>query len=237
MFRITEQRLSSFVFLEGLTLLPETHTVVRLSSPNLQAVISGKLGYEYPFDPRLGKQLVKTASQLMAENASVPFVFVGRTEISMLFEQDTHRNRRSPWTLIGGTAGLASARLSLLLGEAVIFQAAIYQLPTTELVEEYFAWQQASTRLSALTEHYVQTLRQRGVELGSARQMIEEIGPDDIGKTLEENGVDVEQIPTWQKDGTGLYRQQDGIGGTPLLVDVKLPNGDDFRRFLQRFLQ
>lgn len=237
MFHVTEQRLSSFLFLDGTMLLPEMYTIVRLHAPSLQSLVTGKLGYEWPFDARLGKLLVKTASQLVADNGDVQFAYLGRAEISLLFELDTHRNRRSPWSLLCTTASQASARLSLLLGEPVAFQAAVYQLPNAELVEEYFAWQQGLTSHCAMTEYYLQALRQRGVELGAARQMMAEMGPDDIARVLVENGMDASQIPTWQREGTGLYRQADAPPAAPLLVDIKLPAGDGFRRLVQRFLQ
>ena len=235
MFHATEQRLSSFEVFDRMLLPPEVHTLIRVRGSGLRELAEEKLGYDYPFDPRLGKSLVKTASFLLQKHPDVLLCFVSQAEILLLLELDSFRSRRSPMELVADYSASTSARLSLLLGEAVALHAAVYQLPTTELVEDFFAWQQELSRMAALSSHYVQVLRQRGVELSSALQMLEEMHIDELVMVLEENGIDEEQIPTWQRGGTVIY-WKDGAAGSSLLVDTNLPSGDGFREFLQPFL-
>jgi len=237
MYGTTEQRLASFLFLDTLALPPETFTVVRLQAPGILALSRDKGLFDGPFDPRLGKPLVKTATLLLQERTDLLFAFVGRAEISLLLELTTHRDRRSPWALVAATASLASARLSLQLGEPVAFEPGIYLLPGGELVEEYFAWQQETTRRAALAEHCQQALLAKGVDRDAAHRNVQGATSEELIAALTEHRVDVAQLPAWQKDGSGIYRRRDPAGGLPtLLVDPELPTGEGLRPLLRQFL-
>lgn len=231
-----ENRLRAFEVLGELLLPPEQFTLVRLSCPSLEALARHQLGYDFPFDARLGKALVKAASALFAAYDGLLFCHVAGDEMTFLLELDTYLNRRSPLGLVGEFAGGLSARLSHGLGQVAPCRALLYAFPTAELVQEYFQWRQGTLRATAFQHHYVRVLGGRGVDIESARQMVEDISADDLMMVLQENGIAETDIPTWQRHGTGLYRRR-GAASADLLVDPKLPAGEDLRAMLTPFLE
>ncbi len=234
MGRAFEDRLSAFEVLAGTLLAPETHTVLQLAAREA-GVLAPSLGLDPPFDPRLGKALVKTASYLLQEDPRAQFCLVCRDELHVLLELDSYRVRRSLLGELTAYSARASARLSAVLGDAAPLQARLFQFPHAELAEQYFELQQASTREAALRHHYVRLLGERGVDIGAARQMVEDMEGDELGAVLQENGLSPDEIPGWQTKGTGVYRPA-GQTGSELLVDTKLPAGTELKRILSTFL-
>ncbi len=232
-----EKRLKAFEVLGDLLLPPELFTLVRLSCPSLESLARHQLGFDFPFDARLGKALVKAASTLFAAHDGVLFCHVCGDELTFLLELDTHLNRRSPLAVVADFSGGMSARLSHGLAQAAPCRATVYALPTPEVVQLYFLWRQSQLRASAFRHHYVRVLGGRGVDIESARQMVEDIGADDLAMVLQENGIEESDIPAWQRNGTGLYRRGGHAGTTELLVDTKLPAGEALRGLLANFLE
>ena len=65
-------------------------------------------------------------------------------------------------------AGEASARFSLLLGDAACFDCRVSQLPNAENVIDYFRWRQEDANRNALNGHCYWTLRRDGLDVNDA---------------------------------------------------------------------
>ncbi len=222
-------------FLVDSLLPPEHHTVVHLTSPDLEGLCSTRLSMAYPFDPALGKALVKTCSFLLKDCRTALFGYVSRAELFLLLEVDTYRERRSAWDLVSRMSASGSAWLTSFLGVPVPMLARVHLLPNPEVVEEFFEWQQELGRRAAMLEAYRAAIRSRGVTLDVSQEMLGDLTLEELSAMLEENRVDLSSIPSWQSGGTGIYRKSATEPDAPLLVDTELPLGPGFRVLLQQF--
>ncbi len=102
-------------------------------------------------------------------------------------------------------AAEASAKFSLLLGELGCFDCRISQLPTTELVCDYFRWRQEDAHRNALNSHCYWLLRKQGQSPQAATKALLKRSVADKNELLFQLGVNFNDLPTWQKRGVGLY--------------------------------
>jgi hypothetical protein len=111
--------------------------------------------FEAPFDARFRDMMLATAEHLMA-GCGFNFVY-GYTqsdEISLLFALDENAFQRKLRKLHSVLSGEASAKFSLLLGAVAVFDCRISQLPTVELVIDYFRWRNEDAHRNALVREF-----------------------------------------------------------------------------------
>src|SRR5882672_2544467 len=101
--------------------------------------------FERPFDPLLGKMLVKTLSHLCS-TLGASYGYAERTEMSLFAISNGGEARR----LLSRIGGEASAKMSLLLGEVATFDTRLYEFPGSDGVCEYFAWRREESEARAL---------------------------------------------------------------------------------------
>ena len=83
----------------------------------------------------------------------VVYGFTQSDEISLLFHRDETSFERKLRKFDSVLSGEASARFSLSLNAMACFDCRISQLPTPELVVDYFRWRQEDATRNALNAH------------------------------------------------------------------------------------
>ena len=126
-------------------------------------------------------------------------------EISLLFNLNDNTFGRKLRKLNSILAGEASAKFSLLLGDMACFDARISELPTKELVIDYFRWRNEDAHRNALNSYCYWTLRRNGKSVGQATGFLEGMSVADKNELLFQNGINFNDVPNWQKRGIGLY--------------------------------
>src|SRR6266436_4829167 len=102
----------------------------------------------------------------------------------------------------------ASARFSLLLGAIAIFDCRISQLPSVELVVDYFRWRNEDAHRNALNAHGYWLLRKQGKGIGEATAALKGMSVAAKNELLFGQGVNFDDLPLWQKRGVGLYWEE-----------------------------
>ncbi|MDG3494804.1 hypothetical protein FEV09_09555 [Pseudanabaena catenata USMAC16] len=103
-------------------------------------------------------------------------------------------------------AGEASAKLSVLLGSIAAFDCRISQLPTLNLVVDYFRWRNEDAHRNALNAHCYWMLRKAGESAGSATEKIYRLSVSDKNELLyQQANINFNDLPSWQKRGIGVY--------------------------------
>lgn len=168
--------------------------------------LTKKLEYNKPFDDDFKIVMQRVLTHLMC-NTGIKFIY-GYTEsdeISLLFSFNENTFKRKLRKLNSTLAAYAASEFSLMTGDRCAFDCRISELPTTELVEDYFSWRQEDANRNALNSYCYWTLRKYDISARQATSMLNGKGTKFKLDLLEQYGIDYDQVPTWHKKGIGVY--------------------------------
>lgn len=240
--RIYEQSLDQ-------VLLPDIYMVARLDGRSFTTLTKEYCNFEAPFDERFKDIMVNTATYLMDFGFKVVYAYTESDEISLLFATDEDAFGRKVRKYNSLLAARASAIFSLNLGRAVAFDCRMIPLPNTDRVVDYFRWRQEDANRNALNSYCYWTLRKEGVSARKASAQL--TGKDTAYKNelLFERGINYNDVPSWQKRGIGLWREEyQKEGYNPITkttttatrrfinVEYELPYGDAYETLIRRFV-
>src|SRR5262249_28235936 len=164
-----DQKMRVFETAHDLCVLPGLYMVVRLDGRSFTRLTKEVHQFEAPFDPRFRDLMVETGEYLMSGcGFNVVYGYTESDEISLLFALKENSFGRKFRKLISILAGEGSAKFSLLLGALASFDCRISQLPTVELVVDYFRWRNEDAHRNALNAHCYWLLRKQGKDVGAA---------------------------------------------------------------------
>jgi tRNA(His) 5'-end guanylyltransferase len=230
--------------------LPGVFMVARLDGRNFTRLTKETHPFEAPFDRRFHDYMLQTAEHLMGGcGLKVVYAFTQSDEISLLFGPEEDGFGRRLRKLLSVLSGEASARFSLLLGAVAVFDCRIAQLPSGEFVVDYLRWRGEDARRNALNAHCYWLLRGLGWDAGEADAALRGLSAAGKNELLFENGINFNDLPAWQKRGSGLYWEEyerpgeNPITGERVLVrrrrirrDLELPLKDAYAAFLRSLM-
>lgn len=206
--------------------------------------------FEAPYDPEFRDYMVETVKHLMNSGFRIIYGYTQSDEISLLFHRDEdtfHRKLRKFDSIL---AGEASAKFSLLLGDIGTFDCRISQLPTKNLVVDYFRWRNEDAHRNALNSHCYWILRKEGKNPTKANDDLLKMSVSQKNAFLFEKGINFNELPNWQKRGVGIYWEKyEKKGYNPitckkvvavrnrLKVDLELPMKDKYSQFIEAIIR
>jgi tRNA(His) 5'-end guanylyltransferase len=200
-----DDRMRVFETMNDLCVLPGLHMVARLDGRSFTRLTKEEHSFAAPFDQRFRDLMVETAEHLMtASGFRFVYAYTESDEISLLFGPDEDRFNRKLRKLVSILAGEASAKFSLLLGAVGVFDCRISQLPTVELVVDYFRWRNEDAHRNALNAHCYWCLRKQGASVTQATAKLEGLSIADKNELLFRQGINFNDLPLWQRRGVGL---------------------------------
>ncbi len=171
-------------------------------------------------------------------------------QISLLFGPDERGFGRRLRKLLSVLSGEASARFSLLLGAPAVFDCRVSPLPTEEAVVDYFRWRAEDARRNALNAHCYWLLRRQGRRAAEADVELRGASNSSKHDLLHRNGINFNELPAWQRRGSGLYWEEydrpgtNPVTGDPTTArrrrirqDLDLPIRDDYSGFLRGLIR
>ena len=182
--------------------------VARLDGRSFTRLTKEVCEFEFPFDERFRDMMAATTESLMTCGFQVIYGYTESDEISLLFAREENTFSRKLRKYNSTLAGEASARFSLLLGNVATFDCRISQLPTPELVIDYFRWRNEDAARNALNSWCYWTLRKDGQNEQQATKRLVGLSVSEKNELLFQYGVNFNDIPSWQKRGIGLYWEQ-----------------------------
>lgn len=184
--------------------LPRLFMVARVDGRNFTH-LTERHGFERPFDVRFRDHMMATAEHLMTCGFNVLYGYTQSDEISLLFHPGEDAFGRKLRKLDSILAGEASAKFSLLLGSIGCFDCQISQLPTADLVVDYFRWRNEDAHRNALNGHCYWALRRTGKSVRAATAALEGMSVAQKNELLFSHGINFNDLPNWQKRGVGLF--------------------------------
>ena len=245
-----DQKMRVFETAHDLCVLPGLHMVARLDGRSFTRLTKEAHQFEVPFDPRFRDLMLETAEHLMSGcGFNVVYGYTESDEISLLFALEESGFGRKLRKLISILAGEASAKFSLGLGAIGAFDCRISQLPTVDLVVDYFRWRNEDALRNALNAHCYWFLRKRGNGVGEATAALKGMSVAAKNELLYCNGINFNDLPSWQKRGIGLYWEEyERLADNPVTGetvsarrrrirrDLELPTKDEYSMFLRKLI-
>ncbi len=229
--------------------LPGIWLVARLDGRTFTKLTKEILNFERPFDSQFRDMMVETTTYLMEAGFRVIYGYTQSDEISLLFHHDESAFGRKTRKLNSILAGEASAKFSMLANHIGVFDCRISQLPLETHVEDYFRWRQADATRNALSAHCYWLLRDEGKTARQADRELRNLSRAEKNEFLFQRGINFNDVPNWQKRGTGLYWETyEKVGHNPITdektlterrrikQDLDLPMGEDYQIFVQQRL-
>ena len=240
--RVYEQSLDQVI-------LPETYMVARLDGRGFTRLTKEICKFEAPFDERFRDLMVNTVEALMDCGFRISYGFTESDEISLLFVPGDETFGRKVRKYNSTLAGEASAAFSLALGRVATFDCRIVPLPNVEKVRDYFLWRQEDAHRNSLNSYCYWTLRKEGQSVQEATAMLEGKSVSFKNELLFSKGINFDKLPSWQKRGIGIWREQyEKEGFNPikkekeiavrnrLKVEYELPLGAAYGDLIEEFL-
>jgi tRNA(His) 5'-end guanylyltransferase len=241
-----EARMRALEVYHPLRLPPGAWVVLRVDGRGFSRLTEAS--FEKPFDSRFHEGMVESARTLLEEFQGL-FAYTESDEISLLLPRTWDLFDRELEKTVSLSAGLASAAFSLATGLRAAFDSRAIPCPTDEQVVDYFRWRQADAARCALHGWCYWTLRKAGRSVAEATGTL--AGRDVASKNelLFRAGVNFNEVPAWQRRGTGFYQEEfrrEGfdpkrgcavsVSRLRVKVDRELPLGEEYAGFIRRLL-
>ncbi|SEW38863.1 tRNA(His) guanylyltransferase Thg1 family protein [Chitinophaga arvensicola] len=229
--------------------LPEMYMVARIDGRGFTRLTKETHSFEAPFDARFRDYMIDTTAHLMNCGFKVIYGYTQSDEISLLFDVNESAFSRKHRKYISILAGEASAKFSTLLGDVAAFDCRLSEFPNERLVVDYFRWRNEDAHRNALNAHCYWRLRQDGLNRADATKRIEGLSTAEKNELLFSFGINFNDLPLWQKRGTGLYwadtekeafdiKQQTTVTvkRKQLQRNMELPMKDDYSNFINTII-
>ena len=199
---------------------------------------------EKPFDPRFHDWMIAAAKAVLTDFGGT-YGYTQSDEISVLLPRDWSLFDREVEKAVSVSAGLASATFTLASGVAAGLDARAIIAATNDQVVDYFRWRQADGGRCALNGWCYWTLRKEGLDARAATRQLSGLSVAGKNELLFARGINFNDLPLWQKRGTGLlWEAYQHVGGNPVTdddvlttrrrsrEDCDLPLGDGYEDML-----
>lgn len=229
--------------------LPGIYIVARLDGRGFTKLTKDRHKFEAPYDLKFRDMMIETVLHVMQCGFKIIYAYTQSDEISLLFDlhEDTFdRKERKVNSIL---AGEASAKFSLLLSDIGAFDSRICQLPTRNLVNDYFRWRNEDAHRNALNAHCYWGLRRAGKTPEQSAQTTTRMSVAEKNELLFQQGVNFNDLPNWQKRGIGFYwetYEKDALNPKTgmevkafrnrIKTDLELPMKDQYSSFLDKLI-
>ena len=188
-----------------LCVLPDLFIVARMDGRGFTRLTKEVHQFEAPFDARFSDYMVATAEHLLNCGFRAVYAYTQSDEICALFHREESSFDRKLRKFDSILAAEASACFALRLGAHAAFDCRLSQLPTEELVVDYFRWRQEDAHRNALNAHCYWSLRKAGKSVKEATNALLRLSKADKNELLFRQGINFSHLPNWQKRGIGLW--------------------------------
>lgn len=232
------------------SVLPEMYMVARIDGRGFTRLTKETHPFEAPFDVRFRDYMIETVKHLMNCGFNVVYGYTQSDEISLLFDFAENAFSRKTRKYNSILAGEASAKFSTLLGSVGAFDCRISELPNENRVVDYFRWRNEDAHRNALNAHCYWRLRQDNLSRTEAAGRIEGMSIAAKNELLFKYGINFNELPSWQKRGTGIYwknTEREGfnpkknesvnVSRRELFTDLELPMREAYSIFISEFLK
>ena len=177
--------------------------------------LTERMKFQKPFDPTFAGVMINTAKAMVEEFQAI-YAFTESDEISLLLPPTWNLFDRELEKVVSVSAAAASSKLMNLMmplipaeynkeQKPIMFDSRVCICSNEIAVIDYFRWRQSDANRCAINGYCYWTLRQEGLSARKATSQLDKKTQDAKFAFLAEKGIKWDEIPGWQKNGTGLY--------------------------------
>ena len=196
--------------------------VARLDGRGFTRLTKEVCSFEPPFDERFRDLMIQTTEALFHCGFRVIYAHTASDEISLLFDPNEQLFGRKLRKYHSTLAGEASAQFSVALGKPASFDCRVSQLPTIDLVVDYFRWRHEDAARNALNGWCYWSLREQGQTKQQATNSLQGLSRSQKNELLYDHGVNFNDLPAWQKRGVGFYWETYQKAARDPIADVEV---------------
>ena len=212
-----------------------TRIILRLDGRTFHN-LSSKLNFEKPYDSNFSKSMVEVAKDIFKEFSPL-FVYTFSDELNILLSEIPFSRRIEKLNSV--FPSLASSSLTLQLQKnfsnkhekldfLVSFDSRIIPV-ANEDVCSYFKWRQDEAWRNYVNSYGYWVLRE-DLSKDEASEKLKGLKSPDIHELLfSKKGINLNEMPNWQKRGVALYKKKKSIKG---INPITKKEESSFRNFL-----
>lgn len=225
-----------------------------------------RLNFDKPFDEEFRNLMIETTKYLMRSSGfNIIYGYTQSDEISLLFHRDEKAFDRKVRKLNTTLAGEASAFFTKSLIKMAIdksgnvkditsdliatFDCRLIPLPNMDRVVDYFNWRQEDSHRNSLNSWCYWTLRKEGMSTSQTTHTLNKKGNSFKNELLFQRGINYNELPNWQKRGTGLHfdvitregfnpktNEKTVVKRRDLITDFDIPLGEEYSAYVRKIL-
>lgn len=243
---VFEKQMRALEYFHNLRFLPGVWAVIRVDGRGFSKFTKSR--FDKPFDRKFHDLMVQTATALLTGLHGI-YAYTESDEISVLVPPSWDMFDRVLEKAISISASIASATFTHACQTPVNFDSRVWLGADTSQVVDYFRWRQADATRCTLNGWCYWKLREAGKSAKEATATLDNQTVAFKNELLFQHGINFNNLPTWQRRGTGLYweayekRGYDPIKEKEVVatrrrvkVDEELPMKEAYDRFIQRIL-
>jgi tRNA(His) guanylyltransferase len=197
-----EQAMRDLEYFHHLRCLPGAWIVLRLDGRGFSKLTASQ--FDKPFDIRFRDVMYQTCKALLEELQGI-YGYTESDEISLLFHRDWNLFDREVENLVSISASIASATFTLARQQAAHFDSRIWLGVDPSQVIDYFRWRQEDAARCALNGWCHWSLVKEGKTPAEAMAVLSGQSAAFKNELLFQRGINFNELPLWQRRGTGMY--------------------------------
>jgi tRNA(His) 5'-end guanylyltransferase len=200
-----DARMRPFETVHDQRAMPGAFMVARVDGRSFTRLTKETHAFDAPYDERFRDLMLAATSRLLDCGFRAVYGYTQSDEISVLLHRDADAFDRKLRKLNSVLAAEATAAFVLGLGAPAAFDCRISELPSEQLVVDYFRWRHEDAHRNALNAHAYWTLRHDGRQASEATAALSRLTVSDKNELLFAHGVNFNDLPGWQKRGCGVW--------------------------------
>ncbi len=241
-----EKEMRKLEIFHSLRVLPGAWIVLRVDGRGFSKFTQNR--FKKPFDPLFHQAMVEAAQRLLVEFHGL-YAYTESDEISLLLPRECGLFDREVEKLVSVSSGLISASLSLAFQDLAHCDSRVWVGVSDQQVSSYFRWRHSDAGRCCLNGWCYWTLRQAGASVKEATSRLQGLSFSQKNELLFQHGINYNEVPLWQRRGTGLYwKSVSKPGLNPLTgektvterrkvyCDRELPMGEAYGSFIGHLL-
>lgn len=243
-----ENRMREFEDCQESYLLPETYIVARLDGRGFSS-LTQEMGCKKPFDENFFDIMSKIIEKIIKDSGfNIIYGYLESDEISLLFKPKIYNFGRRLNKYITILSSLSSSIFTKETNIICSFDCRISQLPSVQLVCDYFQWRQLDATRNCLNSYAYYILREN-LSKKECNKVLYKMNASDLNDLLFRKGINFNDIACWQKRGCAFYwKEIEKEGQDPrtgenkivkrkiLFKDNDLLYGKEYNEFIKKII-